>query len=167
MNSQPFGVSLARQPKRDPWSKEKLLSERAAVLDQVLEPGTKEAYLSGFRSYLAFCINHGFSFEPTPDTFSFYIVYMCAFVSPSSVTSYLSGISSHLSSYYADVHDVRRSPLVRNTLAGCVKRYGDSPSRKRALTDADLLHLHSHLGNLFAFDDLLFWVILLVGYGNC
>lgn len=84
-------------------------------------------------------------------------------IKPSSVDSYLSGISNQLEHAFPQVRTNRKSPLVSRTLAGCKRLYGSSPSQKLPLGEEHLLAC------LDAFpptshDNLLFRAILLAGF---
>ncbi|KAH7867947.1 uncharacterized protein C8R40DRAFT_1164163 [Lentinula edodes] len=93
----------SRQPVREVWSSERLLHERNIVLGSVLEPSSLSSYTSAVQSYVTFCRNHDFPIHPTADTLSFYIVYICHFTKPKSVSSYLSGICNQLEVFYPDI----------------------------------------------------------------
>lgn len=144
-----------RQPPREPWSIERLIRERAIALGTALDSSTHATYTSHLQSYLAFCDAHHFPIEPTPDTLSFFVVYMSHHIKPSSVESYLSGICSQLESYFPDVRAARKSPLVARTLAGCKKRLNTPTVRKSPMMDDDLRQIRivvpptSHDNRLF------------------
>src|ERR1700722_20037599 len=114
--------SSKRQP-RLPWTKDQLLHERAVAIGASMEPGTALAYASAFQSYLSFCKAHQLPLDPTPDTLSFYTVYMCAHIKPQSVETYLSGICARLEPFFPDVRDNQKHRLVAKCLAGCKKMY--------------------------------------------
>ena len=104
-------------------------------------------YTSAFQLYLTFCKTHNFSIEPTPDTLSLFIVYMCSFICPSSVRSYLSGICHSLEDTFPDMQASHNSCLVTCTLSGCFKRAANPVCHKRALSLHDLhtlLHTYSN-----------------------
>jgi hypothetical protein len=77
---------------------------------------------------------HGFSLEPTPETLSFFTVYMSHHIKPDSVDSYLSGICNQLEDHFPDVRKNRNSRLVSKTLAGCKRMRGSATKRKQPLT---------------------------------
>ena len=108
----------SKQPRREPWSRERLEHERAIALGQSIDPNTWRNYGSALNSYLDFVKNHHFPVDPTPDTLSFYIVYMSYHIKPDSVDTYLSGISQQLEPFFPQVRNNRKSPLVRRTLDG-------------------------------------------------
>ena len=153
----------ARQPKRLPWSRERLHRERAFALGHAIDLRTRITYSSHLQSYLTFCKLHDFLIDPTPDTLSFYIVYMSHHIKPESVNSYLSGICHELENLFPHVRQTRRSQLVSRTLQGCLKLYNSPTNRKRPLTIDDILclitayPLHSH-------DNKLFMAIVMCGF---
>ena len=89
-NMTSFPIS-PRQPLRAPWTHDHLVHIRALALGCAIEPGMASSYSSALQSYLAFCKSHDFPIDPTPDTLSFYIVFMCHHIKPNSIKSYLSG----------------------------------------------------------------------------
>lgn len=128
----------SRQPVREPWTIERLIRERAVALGNALDASSHATYASHLQSYLAFCDAHHFPIEPTPDTLSFFVVYMSHHIKPSSVDSYLSGICSQLESYYPNVRSARKSSLVTRTLAGCKKRLNTPTIRKQPMAPENL-----------------------------
>lgn len=80
----------AKQPVRQAWTKDQLERERAIALAYAVDNSTCK-YSSALNSYLDFVKNHSFPVEPTPDTLSFYVVYMSHHVKPASVDTYLFG----------------------------------------------------------------------------
>ena len=121
-------------------------------------------YTSAFQSYLTFCKTHNFSIEPTPDTLSLFIVYMCSFICPSSVCSYLSGICHSLEDTFPDVRASHNSRLVTRTLSGCFKRAANPVRRKRALSLHDLHTLLHAYSDSHTYDNLLFLAITFTAF---
>jgi integrase len=154
----------ARQPERQPWPMRRLLEERAIALGFALENSTAGTYTSHLNSYLTFCNIHHLPIEPTADTLSFYIVFMCSHIKPTSVDSYLSGICSQLEPWFPKVREIRSSALVSRTLAGCKKMRGTSVTRKRPFSEADLLRLLTIYGNSPSYDDTLFLCIVFTAW---
>ncbi|TFY82032.1 hypothetical protein EWM64_g1983 [Hericium alpestre] len=136
---------------------EHLLQERA------IDPSSHITYTSHLQSYLTFCKIHGFDMNPTPDTLSFYVVFMCHHIQPRSVGQYLSGIVNQLEHLYPHIRTNRSSALVTRTLAGCNKRLGSGVTRKDPLTLDNLLAFSSHARDP-THDDLLFLSILFCGF---
>jgi hypothetical protein len=158
------GVTSRQRP-RAAWTGERLLRERSLALGQAIDTSTWKNYGSALNSYLSFVRMHDFPVEPTADTISFYIVFMCHHIKPSSVDSYLSGICQQLEPYFPSVRDVRKTMLVRRTLAGCKRLRGVPTSRKRALTMDDLRLVIQHYSTSTpSHDDLLFLSQLLTGF---
>ncbi|KIO03782.1 hypothetical protein M404DRAFT_57968, partial [Pisolithus tinctorius Marx 270] len=97
--------------------------ERSIALGMTLHPNTQRTYSSHLNSYLTFCEIHGFPISPTPDTLSFFVVFMSHYIQPHSVENYLSGIVSQPEPHFPDVRDIRNSNLVRRTLRGSLCRF--------------------------------------------
>jgi hypothetical protein len=146
--------------KRLPWSRERLIHARAAALSLALERSTSAVYSSALQSYLRFCHIHGFGIEPTPQTMSFYVVYMCHHISPNSIATYLSGIIHELEPFYPSTRDACHHRLVTKTLQGCKKDRATNKRRKRALTRAELRHVVSERSNIQDHDVCL-WIAIL------
>jgi hypothetical protein len=154
----------SKQKRRIAWTRDRLLRERAIALGQAIDTSTWKNYGSALNSYLTFVRIHDFPVEPTPDTLSFFTVFMSFHIKPDSVDNYLSGICQQLEPYFPSVRDIRKSMLCKRTLAGCRRLRGVPTKRKRALTLDDLqvvldYYLHSSLH-----DDLLFISQLLTGF---
>lgn len=157
----------SRQPPgRKAWTTAKLIYERAIALGYAVDKSSNITYTSALNSYINFCTMHGLSIEPTEDTLSFFVIYMCHHIDPKSVDSYLSGICNQLESTYPNVRAIRKSPLVKNTLKGGKRLFGKGTKRKRPLSTGDLLNVersyiaqptHSH-------DDKLFVSMLFTGF---
>lgn len=154
----------SRQPVREPWSLERLVHERAIALGHALDKSTRASYSSALNSYLTFCKIHNFPIEPTPDTLSFFVTFMCRHIEPRSVNSYLSGVCSGLEPWFPDVRRVRSSPLVSRTLQGSMRLYSKPIQRKRALLKDDLALVASRLSHNPTHDDLLFTAMLFTGF---
>lgn len=155
----------SRQRPRVAWTRDRLLRERALALGQAIDTSTWKNYGSALNSYLSFVRMHNLPVDPTPDTLSFFIVFMSRHIKPSSIDTYLSGISQQLEPYFPDVREVRKHMLVRRTLIGCKRLYGTPTIRKRALTIDDLSQVINHYQNTpSTHDDLLFTAQLLTGF---
>lgn len=156
--------SKACQPVRAPWTLEKLHQERAITISATLPQSfSVKAYNSHLQSDLTFCKSHKFPFQPTPDMFSFYTVYMCHHIKPTSVNSYLYGICSSLEPYYPEVRKLHKYPLVLRTLMGMKKLQGMAANRKSPLTESHLRTFLSHYEGENTYD-ILFLAIILVGF---
>ncbi|KDR79786.1 hypothetical protein GALMADRAFT_61709 [Galerina marginata CBS 339.88] len=156
----------SRQPKREPWTRERLLHERAIALGQAIDEGTWKNYGSVLNSYLSFVRMHDFPVNPTADTLSFFTVYMCHHIKPDSIATYLSGICQQLEPYFPDVRAIRKSTLVHRTLQGCMRLKGSPAVRKRALTldnIAIVLAFYHDLDSI-THDNLLFICMLMTGF---
>ncbi|KAG1769361.1 hypothetical protein EDD22DRAFT_754753, partial [Suillus occidentalis] len=107
---------------------------------------------------------HHFPVEPTPDTLSFYIVYMCQHIQPRSVECYLSGIVSQLEPYFPSVRNIRQSQLVKRSLQGSARRFGRPVLRKQPLLREDLVRVINTLPRPWSYDDHLWVAQLLSGF---
>lgn len=154
----------ARQPSRQPWSLEWLITERSMSLGFALDRSTSLAYSSALNSYLAFCSMHGFDPEPTVHTLSFFVTYMCHHIEPRSVRSYLTGIVSELEHFYPHVREVCQSSVVARTLKGSIRRFSSPVRQKEPLTLDDLLTVANSPMHPIFHDDLLFCPLLQTGF---
>jgi hypothetical protein len=154
----------SRQPHREPWTHERLVHERSVALGTAIEPSTASSYSSALHSYVTFCTMHQFSIEPTVDTLTFFIVYMCAHIKPTSVEAYLSGICNQLEGLYPHIRELRHHRVVSKTLTGCKKLRAVGVTRKRALTRLELAEVSTRYADSSDHDDKLFAAMLLGGF---
>ncbi|KAF9234025.1 hypothetical protein BU15DRAFT_53144 [Melanogaster broomeanus] len=129
-----------------------------------LEPGSRASYSSALNSYITFCRTHGLPIEPSVDSFSFYIVFTCAFIQPDSVDTYLSGICSCLEGDFPHVRSIRKHPTVAKTLAGCKKRGRREVVRKLPLNVEDIARACTQTAHDSSHDALLFAALLSTGF---
>lgn len=153
----------SRQPARLPWTHERLVHERALALGHAIDDSTHLTYTSHLQSYLTFCKLHNFAVDPTPDTLSFFTVYMCHHIKPASVDSYLSGICNQLEPFFPHVRTSRKSALVARTLAGCKRMFGSPTQRKNPLSEEHIRRCLEAFPPL-SYDNKLFRAILLAGF---
>ena len=153
----------SQQPTCLPWMKEQLLHEQAVALSSDIDISSTSTYSSTLQSYLTFCHTHTFPTDPTPNTLSFYVVYMSHHIKPTSVDSYLSGICNQLEPFYPDVRHNHRSSLVTRTLRGCKKLHAIPTTRKQPLSCAEIGSLHP-IYSEGSHDNILFLAILTVGF---
>ena len=109
------GTHSSRQPTREIWTMDRLVHERAVALGNDIDKSTLKSYSSALNSFISFVKTHQLPMEPTPDTLSFYVVYMSHFINPRSVNTYLSGITQQLTPYLLD-HTLLRSGLALSLL---------------------------------------------------
>lgn len=152
----------SRQPRREPWTEEQFMQRRLLVLGMKLDHSTWQSYRSAFNSWQSFILDHHYPLEPTPTTLANYIMFMCDYIRPSSVISYLSGIVQFLEPFFPNIRVVRNSPLVRDTIIGCKRLRGVPVSRKSPLT-LSMLHIVTQSPSV-SYDDVLFQALLLVGF---
>ncbi|KAH7870145.1 uncharacterized protein C8R40DRAFT_1163227 [Lentinula edodes] len=148
----------SRQPVHEIWSWECLLHERNIALGSVLEPSSLSSYTSAVQSYVTFCRNHDFPIDPTTDTLSFYVIYICHFIKPKSVSSYLSGICNQLEVFYPDIRRNCAHPIVAKKLHTSIA------SRKRPLQRTELTEAFNNLHSSSSFDGHLFLALLYIGF---
>ena len=146
------------------WSRECLEHACALALGSAIDASSATAYGSALNSYLFFCRSHDFPIDPTPDTLSFYTIYMAHHIKPSSVDSYLSGICNELELFHPDVRKNCHHHLVTRTLWGCKKLRAIPTTHKCPLSRTELAKLHTQYMLSNSHNDLLFFVILLVGF---
>ncbi|KAJ7813944.1 hypothetical protein B0H14DRAFT_3477459 [Mycena olivaceomarginata] len=146
--------------------KDKLAARLAIALGYVIDKSTNLMYTSALNSYINFCTLHTFPLEPTNDTMSFFVIYMCHHIAPKLVDSYLSGICNQLESAFPDVRKVRASPLVKNTLNGARFLFGKGTKRKRPLSTTDLRTVEHAVQaqTTISHDDKLFVGMLFSGF---
>jgi hypothetical protein len=142
---------------------DRLIHERSITLGYSLDSSTFSAYTSALNSYLTFCNIHNLPVDPTPDTLSFYVVFISSHINPKSANSYLSGICRQLEPFFPDVRQNRRSLLVSRTVQGCHRRFGVPVKRKLPLSHADLLFVINSYPSP-SHDDLLFMTQLLTAF---
>jgi hypothetical protein len=154
----------SRQPKREPWTMETFVRERALALSNSVDISTSSSYGSALNSWLAFIQMHCFPFEPTPDTLSFFIVYMSHHIRPKSVKSYLSGLVQQLEPDYPSIREVRKNLLVVKVMKGCLKARGQAVRRKLPLSFEDLCFINGKFISSNSHDDLLFAALVVTGF---
>ena len=156
--------ATSRQPAREAWTMDRLINERSIALGYSLDTSSFGAYTSALNSYLTFCNLHHLPVDPTPDTLSFFVVFLSSHIAPKSVNSYLSGICRQLEPFFPEVRQNRKSLLVSRTVAGCLRRFGTPTQRKAPFSHADLQRVLDSLPSTPSHDDLLFSAILLTGF---
>jgi hypothetical protein len=143
---------------------DRLINERSISLGYSIDASSFGTYTSALNSYLTFCKLHNLPVDPTPDTLSFYVVFLSSHINPKSVNSYLSGICRQLEAFYPEIRQHRKSLLVSRTVAGCLRRFGTPTTRKAPFSHADLQRVLDSLPSAPSHDDLLFCAILLTGF---
>jgi hypothetical protein len=134
------------------------------VLDNAIDASSVVAYSSALQSYVTFCRSHDFPVDLTPDTLSFYIVFMCHHIKLSSIDAYPSEICNQLEPFYPHARSNHHHQLVTRTLCGCKKLHAVATICKRPLHRAELNSVRDWYMLFTDHDDLLFFVILLVGF---
>lgn len=158
-----IGLSPTSRQSRPPWSLERLVRERAIDVSFAKDRSTNASYSSACQSYIYFCHIHSFPIDPSADTLSLYVAWLCTYIKPKSVDTYLSAICSELEDLYPDVRKNRKSPLVKNTLAGAKKRFGTDTQRKDPLAVEDIIRVAQSFPTP-SHDDLLFLALLLCAF---
>jgi hypothetical protein len=132
-------------------------------MSRSLEISTRHTYSSALNSWIAFVNMHHFDIEPTPDTLSFFIVYISSHISPRSVKSYLSGLVRLLEPDFPNIREVRQSRLVTRALKGCLKMLAKPVKRKEPLTMNDLRFVETRFRHTKDHNDFLFVALLVTG----
>ena len=154
----------SRQPRRQPWTLETFVRERAYAIRNSLDLSTRRTYSSALNSWIAFVNMHNFPIEPTQDSLSFFIVFMSHHIEPRSVKSYLSGLVQQLEPDFPSIREIRSSSLITKVLKGCMKLKSKPIRRKEALTIADLRYLNEKYRHRQSHDDLLFVALIFSGF---
>jgi hypothetical protein len=129
-----------------------------------LDHSSHATYSSATNSLIHFCDIHNFDLNPTSETLSLYVVWMCHHIDPRSVDKYLSGICSELEAFYPDVRKNRKSMLVSRTLKGCRRMFSRPIHRKQPLSRTHLQLILDRLPPSPSYDDLLFVTMLFTGF---
>ncbi|KIK58508.1 hypothetical protein GYMLUDRAFT_170968, partial [Collybiopsis luxurians FD-317 M1] len=138
-------------PPRRPWTIEELVQGRNITLGLATDTSSRRTYTSHLNSYIAFCSMHNFPLDPTPDTLSFFVVYMSHHIEPRLVGNYLSGICDRLEIYF---------PEVRSRM----KKLCSKPTQcKLPLSRDHLLCAQNSLLPTSSHDDILFVAMLITG----
>ena len=156
--------SARPRPPCEAWTHERLVCECAIAIACAIEPSSASSYSSAVNSYFTFCSSHSLPVEPTPDTLSFFAVYMAHHIKPKSVSSYLSGICNQLEPFFPDVRSHRRHWLVTKTLIGCRKMLPSSTTQKRPISRTELTDVAQRYAASTSFDNTLFLAILLTRF---
>jgi len=156
--------SMSRHPPQEAWTHECLRCERAIAIACAIELSSLSSYSSAVTSYFTFCSTHALPVEPTPNTLSFYAVYMAHYIKPKSISSYLSGVCSQLEPFFPDVQLHQRHWLVSKTLEGCWKMFPSATSQKQPLTRSELTTVSEWYASSLSFDDNLFLCLLLTSF---
>ena len=143
---------------------ERLVNECSISLGYSLDTSSSGTYTSALNSYLTFCNLHCLPVEPTPDTLSFYVVFLSSHIKPDSINSYLSGICRQLEPFFPDVRRNRNCILVSRTMTGCMRRFGTPVKQKTPLSHANLLLILDSMVSAPSHDDLLFAALILTGF---
>jgi hypothetical protein len=157
-------TATSRQPAREAWTMERLINERSISLGYSLDTSSFGAYTSALNSYLTFCNLHHLPIDPTPDTLSFYVVFLSTHIKPDSVNSYLSGICRQLEPFFPEIRRNRNSVLVSRTMTGCMRRFGTPTKRKTPLSHANILLVLDSMCSSPSHDQLLFASIMLTAF---
>ena len=136
----------------------------ALALGHAIDTSTLNSCSSALNSYLLFIHIHNLPVEPTPDTLSFFAVFMLHHIDLKSVSNYLSGICQQLEPYFTNVHLTYLLPFIECTMKGCLRLKNSPIKWKCALTFGDLQKVVNKLDGSTLHDDLLFKTMLLTGF---
>lgn len=125
---------------------------------------SKQKYRCGVNRFLRYCEERNISPIPTSKTLSHFVSELSREIQPSSVSSYLTGISYHFSQSYPEVHANRLSNAVRDTVKGFKKSFSSPTKRANAMLLSDI----NIAADFFkvSFDDLLFNTIMGMGFNG-
>ena len=154
----------SHQPQWEPWTINWLVHEQSIALGLSINNSSHITYTSALNSYITFCKIHNFNIEPREQTLSFFVVYMSSHIKPSSVNSYLSGISNQLEPFFPEVWKSCNSMLMSRTMTGCQCHFGTPVKCKRPLSTDDLKTVISAIGTSAKHDDELFLAMLLTRF---
>lgn len=154
---------MARQCAHPVWSLEKFDREVSLAITNSPDANTQAAYSSALNTYLSCCQRHDFPIKPTVQTLTYFTVYMCHYIKPVPVNSYLSGVVSGLESYFPKVRAYHLAPNVCAVLTGMKQSKAYHRQRTHALTRADFRTLCTALGNSHLHNNLLFLSQVLSG----
>jgi hypothetical protein len=85
-------------------------------------------------------------------------------ISPTSLDTYLSGISFRLQPYFPEVVGVHNSPYIHNVMKGMKCLHGRPIRRKEPLSFSQLNVLALHYKSCPLYDNMLFLALILVGF---
>ena len=156
--------SSSRQPRREAWTMEHLINECSITLGYSFDTSSFRTYTSALNLYLTFCNLHNLPADPTPNTLSFYAVFLSTHIKPDSVNSYLSGICRQLEPFFSEVCHNQNGMLVSCTMAGCMRRFGTPVKWKAPLLHANLLLIINNMVSEPSHDDLLFLALILTRF---
>ena len=141
-----------------------MLYEHAIAIACAVELSSISTYSSAVKSYFDFCSSHSFPIELTPDTLSFYAVYMAHHIKPRSVSSYLSGVCNQLELFFSNIWQHRWHWLVSKTLEGCWKMFLSATSWKRPLARSELVKASQEFNLSSSYNNSLFFTLLLTSF---
>lgn len=141
-----------------------LINKRSISLGYSLDASSFGAYTSALNSYITFCNLHNLPVDPTPDTLSFFVVFLSSHIEPRSVNSYLSGICQQLEPFFPEIRQNRKTLLVSRTMSGCLCRFRSPIKRKTPFSHANLLFVLDSFVSNPSHDDRLFIALLFTGF---
>lgn len=108
-------------------------------------PATRKLRAQQWKCYEQFCVDHAIPIFPcTPDKISLYIAFLSPIMKPSSIESYLQGITfKHVVAGL--VAPKLSDPLIKTTLVGAKNKYGGEPDQKDPLFLEHLAAMRPHL----------------------
>lgn len=134
------------------------------ALANALDVSTNQSYDSHLHSYISFCNGHKIPVTPTPHTLARYAVYMTEFIKPSSIDTYLSGITYRLRPFFPDVKSSHENEFLKNVLRGIKRQHGAPIIRKQPITFDDLERVASLYHHRTGIDNRLFLALFTTGF---
>ncbi|KAG2112662.1 uncharacterized protein F5147DRAFT_572425, partial [Suillus discolor] len=149
---------------REAWTDECLFLQHSIALGLAIESSTSSTYNSHLNSFINFCQLHHRLTDPTPDTLSYYVVWLSHHIEPHSVDTYLSGITNKLKFMLPDVCATQCSPLVTRTLQGHKRQLSKPICQKMPIGEHDITCIIEAVGLHPDYDNSLFIAMLITGF---
>jgi hypothetical protein len=159
-----MSTCLGRDRQRSAFPLQRLDDLVSEALSHTIDKSTAQSYDSHLSSYLSFCHLHGIVTTPSAQTLARYIVYMSNYISPTSMETYLSGISFRLRPHYPEISEVRNGPYTRSVVRGVKRMHGRPIQCKEPITFPQLNVLAVHYSSSTSYDDSLFLALILCGF---
>jgi hypothetical protein len=151
------------QPIQELWMMDCLINEQSITLRFSLDSSTFGAYTSTLNSYLTFCNMHNLPVDPTPDTLSFYAIFISSYINSKSADSYLSAICWQLEPFFPDARKNWHGLLIARIIKGYKCHFGVPIKCKTPLSHANLTPTINSFPDP-SHDDFFFLAQLLTGF---
>lgn len=125
---------------------------------------TKSKYQSGVNKFFKYCEARNLDPILSENNLCHFISETSREIKPLSASAYLSGITYHFSDSYPEIHTIRSSTKLKDTIKGCRKSFSTPITRAQAMTLEDI-RTASDVFNQ-SFDDFLFNAIIALGFNG-